>query len=323
MTVAESRDAALESIATLARAHGITAQEIAQHLSAPISGAGVPAWLIRAGVYLGGAFVLAGLGLLLDLVWGDLGSAARVVATYGTGLALFGGGIALRRGGLLSTPLILLSAGFLPWGMFVFLREYGGQGDAQLAAIVVFALLAAQYLGAFSRARRGALVFFGAIFACNAAGLGMDYIDIPGRWIGISLGAALLAAGERLTRTPHHPIAALLFFLGAAGAMSGVFTLTEGAAPWDLAGLMLAVGLIMAGVRVRSRTLIATAILGALAFVAYYTYEYFQDIVGWPVALIFMGVALMGAGALAVRLMRGRSSVQAPQGACHAARGRA
>jgi len=39
-----------------------------------------------------------------------------------------------------------------------------------------------------------------------------------------------------------------------------------------------------------------------LIYIGYYTAEHFANTVGWPIALVIIGIALIGLSALAVRL---------------------
>lgn len=55
---------------------------------------------------------------------------------------------------------------------------------------------------------------------------------------------------------------------------------------------------------VRSRTLLLTSSLATLSYIGYYTGQYFADTLGWPVALIILGLVLIGLSSLALRLNR-------------------
>jgi hypothetical protein len=42
--------------------------------------------------------------------------------------------------------------------------------------------------------------------------------------------------------------------------------------------------------------------LSMLSYIGYYTAEHFANTVGWPIALVIVGIALIGVSSLAVRL---------------------
>ena len=51
----------------------------------------------------------------------------------------------------------------------------------------------------------------------------------------------------------------------------------------------MCVGLIALSIRVASRALLFVSVVGLLAYLSYFAYEYFADVVGWPIALILAG----------------------------------
>jgi hypothetical protein len=63
-------------------------------------------------------------------------------------------------------------------------------------------------------------------------------------------------------------------------------------------------GLIALSVFAKSRTLLTVGIISLLAFLGYFTDEYFKDIVGWPIALIILGFLMIGISVFAVKIGR-------------------
>jgi hypothetical protein len=53
---------------------------------------------------------------------------------------------------------------------------------------------------------------------------------------------------------------------------------------------------------VRSRVLLGVGTLAMLIYIGYYTAEHFANTLGWPIALVFIGIALIALSSLAVRL---------------------
>ena len=106
------KEAALEQIAALTTAHGITVDEIKARLAQRDGSDGAPrGFLAQLLSYLGGAFVFSGISLLISFVWDDIGSAQRVVLTFGPGLAaLLLGMLCVRdaRFDRAATPLFLV-----------------------------------------------------------------------------------------------------------------------------------------------------------------------------------------------------------------------
>ena len=84
----------------------------------------------------------------------------------------------------------------------------------------------------------------------------------------------------------------------------GAFDLVEGQFPMDFSLAGVAAALIYAGVVARSRSLLVTGVLAMLGFLGYFTNEYFADMLSWPVALILMGLLMLGLSSYALKLGR-------------------
>ncbi|MCB9983380.1 MAG: DUF2157 domain-containing protein [Rhodospirillales bacterium] len=298
---------ALEHIVTLAQTHDITLDEIGAHLTKGALKDKSGGWLSRVLGYLGAAFIFGGLGLFITMIWDDLNSPARVIITYGPGIVAFILGILVlkdERYEKASTPLFLKSAVLLPTGMFVFLYEYADGDDAQLAAMIVFGILALQFLLPFFKLQRTSLLFFAYLFWNSSLGILMERADVPGELIGIGLGASIMAVAWTIDRTQHRAIAPFWYFLGSIGLLWSVFDVVKEAPPFDLLYLPLTIGLMIISTRMHSRTLLLVSTFALLGFLGYYTDEYFADVTGWPIALMLMGFMLIGVSAYAVKLGR-------------------
>lgn len=300
-----AKQEALDKIATIAKEHDLTLDEIGAKLTQDAIKDKSGKWLTRLLGYLGAAFIFGGLALFISMVWDDLDSASRVIITYGPGITAFLlGFIVLKdeRFERASTPLFLKSAVLLPTGMFVFLKEYAEGDDTQLAAMLVFGILAIQFLTPFFIVRRTSLLFFGFLFWNTAVGIMMDRADIDGDTLGITLGLSIMAVAWAIDKTVHRPIAPFYYFIGSVGFLWSVFQVVEGISIIDLIYLPLTIVLMLISTRMHSRTLLLVSTGALLGFLGYFTDEYFADVTGWPVALMIMGFLLIGVSAYAIRL---------------------
>ena len=164
MAEIKNKEDAIKHITFLAHQHNLSIDEISAAITRKTIKSKDPSWLNNLLAYLGGAFIYGGLTLFISMMWDDLGSPARVIITYGSGLVAFVLGIIVlkdERYMRASAPLFLKSAILLPTGMFVFLHEYAQGDDVQLAAMIVFGLLAFQFVGAFAKLQSTSLLFFG------------------------------------------------------------------------------------------------------------------------------------------------------------------
>lgn len=261
-------------------------------------------WLTYIMGYLGAAFIFSGLVMFTAMIWDDLNSFSRVFITYGSGLtALILGIITLKDGKFIqaATPLFLMSAALLPTGMFVFLAEYGRGGDAQLASIIIFSILAIQYFTTFKKFSQTSLLFFAALFWFNTVGLALDYISMPGELIGIIIGFSVLVFGWYVDKTPYNAIAPFNYFVGGFILSISAFELCDEYLT-DLLYLPVVISMIIASVMLKSRALLIVSTISLLGYLGYFTEQYFANVTGWPLALMCMGVLMIVISAYAVKL---------------------
>jgi hypothetical protein len=338
--VIEDRAAALAEIARLARAHRLTLSDIASatglgittpeadaaveprpsilaspagvpNREAPSAPAGGPASaprgvLVRALGFLGGTFVFAGVGVFIALQWDAMNTAARIIVTLGAGLAAFVLAALARRDPRFeraATPLYLTAAALEPVGMLVAFEEFGSGGDWRWAGLVTAAVMAIQFGLAFFVARRSTLLFVSVTFAMSALWTGLDLMDMDGGVMALTLGGTLVLSAIWADRQAHRDVTPPWYFVGAAAVLGGVFDLVE-SSPVEVIFVAAAASFVYLSVVVRSRTLLVVSILAILAYTGYFTAEHFADSIGWPLALVGFGLAMIGLSALAVRLDR-------------------
>lgn len=300
-----ARQAALSEIVRLAREHHIDADEIAANLThapAPERQKGLVGRLFN---YIGGIFVFAGICVLVSMIWDDIGSAQRVIVTFGTGLCAFILGMtALKdpRFEKAATPLFLVSALLQPTGIFVFLKEYLPEtGDPLLAATLVFAVMTAQQGLAFLQTRRTSLLFLAMAFWNFFLGTAMAWLDMSENWMFIMLGFAMLSVTWGIGRTPHRAITPFWYLIGGVMLLSAWWEQFEGTI-LDLSFLGVSAFLVYLAIAAGSRSLLFISVLGLLGYLGYFAEEYFADVVGWPICLIVLGFAMMGLSAYALKL---------------------
>lgn len=296
---------ALDTIVGLINDHGISLDEIGAGIVQSSVKDKSGKWLMTLLGYLGGAFILGGLGLLTGMIWNDLGSSARVAISYGPGITAFLLGVLTAkdtRYEKASTPLFLKAALLLPIGMFVFLAEYAGGDDKQLAGMVVFGILALQFLVTFAALRRTTLLFVGFLFYIGSLGILMERSGVPPDLFGISLGLCLLCFAYAIDKTKHRAIAAPYYFIGGLGFLWSMFELIEDAIGIDILYLPVTILMMLISVRVQSRTLLLVSTFSLLGYLGYFTDQYFANVTGWPIALIVLGFLMIGISAQAVKL---------------------
>ena len=301
-----TKEDALHDIIALAKHNNITLDEIKYALEAAPVLASTPSTSVLSKLfgYIGGIFVFAGIGVFISMYWDDFGSAARVIVTLGTGLVAFFMALACltdKRYERAATPLFLIAAILQPTGILVMLQEYSSGGDARDGLIFMSAYMLIQQGAIFWSKRRTVLAFsailFGGILFANV----FDVWDLDEKLIGSVIGASLICIAYALQQSKHLAIAPFWYFIGAMILMWSVFEAVENT-PFELIYLGLAALLIFLSTYVRSRTLLLVGTLAMLVYIGYYTAKHFANTLGWPIALVMIGIALIGMSALAVRL---------------------
>lgn len=309
-TVAESNDlakaTALQDILHLAKHHRITLDEISRAFAQDSAQSKKPPSSVLSTLfaYIGGIFVFAGICVFISMYWDDFGAAARVLITLGTGLIAFVMALACladKRYTRAATPLFLIAAVLQPTGILVMLNEYSSGGDARYGLMLMAIYMLIQQGAVFWAKRRTILAFsailFGSIFCANL----FDIWDINEKLIGIVMGISLVCIAYALNQSRHFAIAPFWYFLGACIFMWSAFSALEKTA-FEVLYLGLAGLLIFLSALVRSRTLLAVGTVSMLIYIGYFTAKHFANTLGWPIALVIIGIALISISAFAVKL---------------------
>jgi hypothetical protein len=305
----DERVRALEQIAALARAHGLSATEVAAAIEPSSGDAGArrtQGVLVHVLGVLGGTFVFAGVGVFIALQWNELNAAARVLVTLGSGLVAFVLavlGTRDRRFDKAATPLFLAAAVLEPGGMIVAFAEFGSGGDWRLASLVTSGAMAAQFALTFGVLQRSALLFLTILFGTAFFWTALDLMDADKGVISVVLGTSMLLAAVGVDRSGRSEITPFWYFAGATAFLYGFFDMVE-RTPLEITFLAVAAGFVYGSVLLHSRTLLAVGTIAILAYTAYFTGEHFVDSVGWPLALVAFGLVLIGLSAVAVRIDR-------------------
>ncbi len=300
------KEDALQDIVSLVRHHQITLEEIALALKASESGLEKqPASILsKLFGYIGGIFVFAGIGVFISMYWDDFGSAARVIVTLGVGLIAFLMGLvclADQKYERAATPLFLMSSLLQPTGILVMLQEYSSGGDARHGLIFMAAYMLIQQGSVFWAKQRSVLAFSAILFGCVFFANLFDVMDISEKLIGLVIGTSLLFVAYALNQSKHIAIAAFWYFVGSVIQLWSIFDLVKNSA-LEPVYLGMSALMIFMSTYVRSRTLLLVGTLSMLCYIGYYTAKHFANAVGWPIALVLIGIALIGLSSLAVKL---------------------
>jgi hypothetical protein len=300
------KDDALQDIVALAQHNQITLAEIAKALAAASAqpNATPASVLSKLFGYVGGIFVFAGVGVFISMYWDDFGSASRVIITLGSGLVAFVMGLVClsdQKYERVATPLFLMASVLQPTGIMVMLQEYSSGGDVRHGLLFMAAYMLVQQGATFWAKQRTVLAFSALLFGCIFFANLFDIWDVDEKLIGIVIGSSLLCIAYAMQQSKHMAIAPFWYFVGAVLLLWSVFESVENSL-LEPVYLGATAFIIFLSTYVRSRTLLLVGTLAMLIYIGYYTAEHFANTVGWPIALVIIGIALIGLSALAVRL---------------------
>lgn len=300
------KDDVLQDIVALMQHNKITLAEVSRALDdASMQMSAAPASVLsKLFGYIGGIFVFAGIGVFISMYWDDFSSASRVIVTLGTGLIAFVMGLIClseQKYERVATPLFLIASVLQPTGIMVMLDEYSSGGDVRHGLLFMAAYMLVQQGATFWAKQRTVLAFSAIIFGCIFFANLFDLWDLDEKLIGTVIGSSLLCLAYAIQRSKHMAIAPFWYFVGAVLLLWSIFEWVEGSL-FEPIYLGMTAFMIFLSTFVRSRTLLLVGTLAMLIYIGYYTAEHFANAVGWPIALVIIGIALIGLSALAIRL---------------------
>jgi hypothetical protein len=297
---------ALKQIITLMNKHGLSIDEVSakfiQDTRHDQKKSGT--LIMRLLTYIGALFIFSGIAFFVAMIWEDLNSIARVIITFGPGLIALILAVAVikdERYQKAFTPLLLIAAFMQPGGLFVFLKEYFDGNDAALASMVVFGPLALQMALIFKALKQTSSLFFMLVYGLAFFCAFMDKLGIDEDLIIATLGLSGILITYAINKTAYRSFTPLTFFIFALMLSGGLFSLLN-SPPLDMLLIGIAAFMIYGSVITQSRSFLTASVITMLGYLGYYTDEYFADMLSWPVALIVMGMVMLGISSYAVKL---------------------
>jgi hypothetical protein len=269
--------------------------------------------------YIGGAIVFLGICVLVEQNWDFLSSGLRIFITLGSFIAAFIVAILLERYKDLKkvAQAFFLIGGMLgPLAFYITFHELNFDISSSSIQLLIFLILTAIFFGVFYFYRSVILLFFGIVFATAIFHLLINIIvgnnlsdaDTAKVWEYRLLvyGLAYMFLGYYLSSTLQKVLSGVmygfgsLFFLGSALILGGWSP--DQNAFWELIYPLLVFGLIFLSVYVKSKAFLVFGTIFLIGYILKITGEYFTSGLGWPLALVIAGLAIMGVGYYAVRL---------------------
>lgn len=301
------REQALAQIRGLASEYDLSTEEILRALDgAEIEETERAGLLSRILAILGAIFVFAGVAVFIALNWEGMNSAARIIVTLGSGVAVFV--LALmadddERYEGTAVPLYIVAACLQPLGLLVAIDEFSTGGDWRHAALLVAGVMSAQQGVVFYLRRRSVLLFTSILFGLWFLVQALELLGTDGALIGVVLGGSTVLLCAGLGQTRYVGVTPFWFLLGSIAFYAGLYDLVDGSV-LDLAFLAAACGGVVMSVGVRSRVVLAVSTVAILAYIGEFTREHFLESLGWPVVLIVIGIAFILLSGVALKISK-------------------
>lgn len=260
--------------------------------------------LTEALAYLGAVLAIAAGAVIIGDRWSDLETWAQQLITGGCTLALFAGGLALRADpqpsfARLASVLWALAVATFAW--FVGLVAHDGLGWSERGTLLAWGAAALAFAVALWAVRPRALQQMAMFAAAIATVIAAVWDPVIGPWAvwGVAVAWVGSAAFGRLVPRDVALVTGSLVALGAPVALLGEWS----SATW--LGLATAVGIVVAGARLRDVAMLALGLLGALGYGISVIADLADGTIVVPVVLLVTGAALLIGAVVIAR--RGRA----------------
>ncbi|HEX9711984.1 MAG TPA: DUF2157 domain-containing protein [Actinomycetota bacterium] len=271
-----------------------------------VSGSRIPA-VVEVLIYLGAAAVSGAVIALLSDVWEDLSTPGRFTLLALLSVAAGVGGAVLRGPG--NTPITraasvlwLLSVGFL---VFALIGVGADEPEEAWQGLLLVGGPSLVLAAAYQRLQPRAPQMFAVFGTAITVALGLSDLVTPLGETSGGIAVALVGAGAgALTRAGRLTPEGVAYALAGITLLAGMWIpgFEDGGAWAEALAIAFAAALLGASVAIRSTHLLIVGALGLFLFVTTSVMRHFADTIGVPVALLLVGVLLIGSAVMVARL---------------------
>lgn len=261
--------------------------------------------------YIGGAIVFLGILILLWQNWSTLGFATKVLATLGSGIAAYFVGLIFSRNErteTLDVAFYLISALVTPIGLWIIFDNAGFDTSSYALQSLISGILLLTYLLSLFVLRKNIFALFSILFGTwlffsltgwMAGGASLNDFGLY-MYSVLVVGIAYILMGYSFSKSMRASLSGFLYNFGILGVLGSAFAL-GGWEPkqnviWELIYPILVFGALFLSVHIKSSAFLTWGTLFLMAYILKITAEYFSTGLGWPLALVIAGLAMIGAG---------------------------
>jgi len=299
----------LSTVTEFSRNKTITARELLSAYEKGKWGEGKASVLSKILYTIGASILLVGIIALIGQYWNDLSSLAHIVISLGSSIASYFIALLILQSGK-SDSLVQtafgVSAILLPIGLAITFIEF------EYDNIIVIPTIALAVAGLSLALFRNfvftiATIVFGTWELYQVIEKLTTTLDYSLRsdifiYTTMVLGLLYILLGYiiiNLKKTWGESFSSLLYFAGASTFLGAALSL---GGVWDILFSGFVTSMIILSLYLKSRALLVAGTLFIVIYLIKLTSEYFADSIGWPVALVVIGLFTIAVGFMAVNL---------------------
>lgn len=318
-----TKEEILQYIRTLAEQKIITRDEL---IEAYDSGSGTKqdiALIKKIGIaeifyYIGGAIVFLGISILLWQNWSILGFGTKVLATFGSGIAAYLVGLLLNRDTrteTVSSVFYLIYALVTPIGLFVIFDNAGFDVTIYSFQSLISGIMLFTCLLSFIISRKNIFTLFSIIFGTwlffSLTSWMVDGLPSFNNWKFymyriLVTGITYILMGYSFSKNERAPLSGFLYSFGILGVLGAALILGEWTPNqnvfWELIYPILVFGALFLSIHIKSKAFLIWGTIFLMAYILKITAEYFSTGLGWPLALVIAGLAMIGVGYMSISI---------------------
>ena len=263
--------------------------------------------------YVGGAIVFLGISVLIWQHWSKLNDATKILATLGSGIAAYLAGVFLSRNERLevaSRAFYFISALVSPLGLYVTFDVAGLDAGSHGIQSLISGILLLTFLLSYFIDRKTVFTIFNIIFGTwlffsftsFLVGSNPYFTWKFSAYRVLCTGLVYASLGYYFSQSDKRALTGALYGFGVLSFLGAALALGDWkpnqSAFWELAFPGLVFGVMFLSVQLKSKSFLTFGSMYLMAYILKITAEYFTDSLGWPLALVLTGLALIAIGYL-------------------------
>lgn len=259
--------------------------------------------------YVGGTIVVLGIAIFIGQHWSTLNVTTRILSTFGSGIAAYIVGALLIRYEKFSLPgqvFFFISALTTPVGISIAFDNAGWDMGSSATQSILSGILFFTYLCSYLIFKKNIFTIFNIVFGSWLFFSLTDFFIVKGslfphwkfnEYRVLALGLSYVLLGYYFSGASRDALARWLYAIGVLSFLTAALALGGWSPNQDIIWELLFPGIcfcvIFLSVYIKSRSFLISGSLFLIAYFLKITAEYFAESLGWPLALVLLGLGLI------------------------------